>query len=166
MMSWYVVYTHVHSETKALTNLERQGFETYLPLARRWRNHAGRRETVLRPLFSRYLFVQFDVEHDRWRSVLATMGVANLLCEREKPRRVADEIVSSISAAEQARAFDDTRAVAKLSAGDRVRVACGPFADLVGQLQVSMAGDRVRILLDMLGRRVPAVVPLADVVPA
>lgn len=59
-MNWYAVYTQAGKERFALQNLANQGFEAYLPSYRKRRRHARRVDTVLAPLFPRYLFVRMD----------------------------------------------------------------------------------------------------------
>jgi len=58
---WYVVQTHSQAEAKACGHLQRQGFEIYLPKYLKRRRHARRTETVIAPLFPRYLFVAVDM---------------------------------------------------------------------------------------------------------
>ena len=55
-----MVYSRPGLETRALTNLKRQEYNVWLPLYRKKRRHARKLEKVLRPLFPRYLFINFD----------------------------------------------------------------------------------------------------------
>ncbi len=146
-----------------MENLVRQDYVTYLPTCRRWLRHARRREIVRRPLFPNYLFVSFDLEHARWRPIFSTVGVASLICGGEIPSRVPDGVVESIRDAENSGIFDYTHAVTKLKPGDPVRVANGPFAGLIGQLQSMASRDRVRILLGILGRQTTTVFVLSEI---
>ena len=66
---WYVVHTQPNRENRAAMNLRRQGFSAYLPIFQRTRRHARRTETVSRPLFPRYMFVEFDRNREPWRSI-------------------------------------------------------------------------------------------------
>lgn len=166
MKRWYVVYTHVHSETRARDNLLRQGFDAYLPQGRYWRRHARRKEIVPRPLFPRYLFVGFDVDQSSWRSIFSTIGVVHLICNGDHPTLVPNSVVDSIRSAESAGVFDDAGAVSRLQIGAAVQIARGPFSEMIGRLQSLVSGDRVRVLLDILGREVPTVVDAAEVAPA
>jgi transcriptional antiterminator RfaH len=165
-VSWYVVHTQVNAEPKAAENLLRQGYQVYLPLGRRNRVHARRREVVLRPLFPRYLFVGFDKERSRWRTIFSTIGVATLICQGEMPLQVPKGIVEEIQASERDGQFDDAGIVARLKPGAPVLITRGPFSDLTGQLQSLVSGDRVRVLLQLLGRQVPTVLDLEQVAPA
>ena len=154
--SWYVVFTRPNGEETAAQHLERQGFATYLP--RRWamRRHARRQERVARPLFPRYLFVSFDLGTQRWRSVQSTVGVSHLVCRGDSPTPVPDEVVEQFIAQQ-----DETGCVVFASSfrpGDRVRIRCGAFADLVGLFEEITDTQRVTLLLNLLGRQVRAVV--------
>ncbi|HWL03524.1 MAG TPA: transcription termination/antitermination NusG family protein [Xanthobacteraceae bacterium] len=166
MNNWYVVHTQPNGESKASSHLRRQGFEVYLPCGRRWRSHARRRELVLRPLFPRYLFVRFDAETARWRAIFSTVGVSNLICEGDRPLAVPQPVIAGIQEAEASGSFDDALAASRLKPGDAIRIVRGPFADLIGQLQSLVSGDRVKVLLDILGRQVPTMVEAAEVAPA
>jgi transcriptional antiterminator RfaH len=46
-----------------------------------------------------------------------------------------------------------------LKEGQSVRVTAGPFADLIGTLERLDDNDRVRVLLDILGGKVPVLLP-------
>jgi len=79
MKKWYVVRSHHSQEQFAAQNLRDQSFQVFLPLMRR-QLKAG---AVISPLFPGYLFVKFDINKDRWRSILGTRGVAQLLSSTE-----------------------------------------------------------------------------------
>jgi transcriptional antiterminator RfaH len=165
MINWYVVRTHPLSEAKASEHLQRQGYEPYLPKCRRWVRHARRREMVLRPLFPNDVFVSFDFEQTRWRSIFSTVGVAELICSGNLPTRVRDGVVGAIRDAEKTGLFDYTNVASRLKPGDKVRVARGPFADVVGRFLTADSRDRVRVLLEILGRQAPVDLALSEVDP-
>jgi transcriptional antiterminator RfaH len=166
MTAWYVVYTQPNAEAKALANLRQQGYEGYLPWCRRWRRHARRREIVRRPLFPRYMFVALDAMTTRWRPILSTIGVAGMVRQGDLPLAVPAGVVEQIKNGEIAGQFDELSPVARLAAGAFVRIKDGPFGDLVGRLQSLADGDRVNVLLQLLGREVVARVPVEKLEPA
>src|ERR1700739_3482109 len=59
---WYVAHTQPQREAIALTHLREQGFRGFLP--RRLKNvrHARKVQTVLAPLFTRYVFVILNLD--------------------------------------------------------------------------------------------------------
>lgn len=165
MQRWHVVLTVTNGEARALDNLQRQGFEAYLPRIEKQRRHARKVETVLRPLFPRYLFVRFDPAGDHWRPILSTYGVTTLLRRGPDPLPVPAGIVESIQSREAAGELVARSPLAGLKPGDKVMVAHGPFADATGEL-VSMTEERrVAILLDLLGGKVLARFPRDQILP-
>jgi transcriptional antiterminator RfaH len=162
MDCWYVAHTHPHAEHRALEHLRRQGFSVYLPRYRKLRRHARRVETVRAPLFPGYLFISMDIARTRWRAIRSTLGVRNLVCEGERPVPVPPGVVEEIQAREDAEGdvpVEDNR----FRAGEEVRVSDGPLTGQIGWFQRALERDRIMILLELLGRRVPLTVPLAAV---
>lgn len=155
---WYVVQTRPNSERRAKEHLNRQGFEVYLPVYRKRRSHAGKIDTVAAPLFPRYLFVAIDLESQRWRSIHSTFGVTQLVCHGDRPAPLADEIVAELRSREDERGL--IRFGAVFRPGERVRVVGGAFADHFGTFDSMGDGERVAVLLDLLGRKVRAVMNL------
>ena len=84
MSRWYVVHTQANGEERARANLERQGFEVYLPRYLKHRRHARRTGPVRRPLFPCYLFVRFDRARTPW--ILQRSG------SRPRTREIRHEI--------------------------------------------------------------------------
>ena len=160
---WYVVQTQPQGESRAELNLRRQGFATYLPRYQRTRRHGRKVELVSKPLFPRYIFVGFDVAHDRWRAIQSTFGVSNLVFAGEEPAAIADEIVQEIHAREGADGYVKLGLPQGLNPGSRVRIVEGLFADATGVLERIADDRRVAVLLDLLGRKARVFVPVASV---
>lgn len=157
-MHWYVAHTHPNAEQRAVFNLTRQGFSAYLPRYPKRRRHARRTETVLSPLFPRYVFVGMDSEVARWRSVNGTFGVQYLVCRGETPAALPDGFVEELMAREDSNGSVMT-APPKFKLGDQVRILDGALADQVGHIEQMADEDRIFLLLDMLGREVRISVP-------
>ena len=164
MRQWYVVHCRVNSEQRAEINLQRQDYEVWLPMYRKTRRHARRVESVLRPLFPRYLFVRLDVLSQPWRPILSTFGVHTMVSGAEGPRAIGDDIIQALRArADADGVFEIARSAIK--PGDQVRVQGGPMADLEGIFQTELDSDRVLILLKLMGREVRVSVAGGDVEP-
>jgi transcriptional antiterminator RfaH len=160
---WYVVQSHPNAEHKAVVNLERQGFETYLPRYLKRRRHARRVDIVSAPLFPRYLFVGIDLEVQRWRSIFSTLGVSRLICNGEKPTTISDRVINGLKTREDPCGYVRIDTRANFRAGDKVRVLEGAFTDCLGLYEGVRDSDRVAILLDLLGRKVRVTVDVAAV---
>lgn len=151
---WYVVQTHPHAEGKAASHLRRQGFEIYLPRYARRRRHARRVDITASPLFPRYLFVAIDLVHQRWRVIRSTVGVANLVYSGDEPAPVAADVVRRLKQREDSKGCVRLDLASRFSAGDAVRVVDGAFSDCLGLFESMSDGERVLVLLDLLGRKV------------
>jgi transcriptional antiterminator RfaH len=162
---WYVVQTRPQSEGKAAAHLGRQGFEVYFPRYLKRRRHARRVEMVAAPLFPRYMFVAIDLAVQRWRSIQSTIGVARLVCSGEHPAEVSDSIIKSLRHGEDDRGFVRLEKPPAFRLGDKIRVLEGGFSSCLGLFEGMNDGERIAILLDMLGRKVRVVLD-ADAVEA
>jgi transcriptional antiterminator RfaH len=154
---WYVVETHPHAELKAAAHLLRQGFETYLPRTLKRRNHARRIERVAAPLFPRYLFVAIDRTAQRWRCIRSTFGVARFVSNGEDPAWVPDAVVDGLRARQDAQGFIGLASRPRFKPGETVCVRDGVFAACLGLFEEMTGGERVAVLLDLLGRKVRVV---------
>jgi len=159
---WYVAQTQMRAEERARINLERQGFEAYLPRYLRERSHARRRDVVRAPLFPGYIFVHLDLETAPWRSINGTLGVSHLICNGERPAAVPAGVVEELAARE------DENGIIPLQRrpfhkGEALRIVSGALADCFGLFERMADRDRVILLLDLLGRKVAVQAPLGAV---
>jgi transcription antitermination factor NusG len=160
---WYVVQTRPGKEALAVSNLRRQGFEPFLPQVRRTVRHARRTRELLRPLFPRYLFLPLDLGRDRWRPLLGTIGVASVIMDGERPRATPPGLVEELIAASDWSGNLDLSH--RLAVGGSVKLLRGPFAERIAQLVELEDGDRVRVLLEVLGAARRVSVQAADLMP-
>jgi len=162
---WFVVQAQPNAEHKAVVHLNRQGFTTYLPRYLKRRRHARRVDTIAAPLFPRYLFVSIDLSVQRWRSIFSTVGVSRIVCNGETPTAVSSQVIDSLRAREHDGLVKlDLRPSFRI--GDKVRLLDGAFADCLGLYEGLKDGDRVALLLDLLGRKVRVTVDTGSVVAA
>lgn len=157
-MKWYAVYTQAGKEAIAAQNLINQGFEPYLPRYRKRRRHARRVDTVLAPLFPRYLFVRMDPQQQRWRSINGTFGVSYLLTDGSDPIVLPDDLVDAIREREESDGIIAVQAP-EFKKGQRLHVTDGPFAELDGLFECTDDQDRVVLLLEFMGRVVRTRLP-------
>jgi transcriptional antiterminator RfaH len=145
---WMVVNTRPHAENTALDNLHRQAFDAYCPMLRRHRSHARSVTSVLRPLFPGYLFVRAGPELGRWRPILSTYGVRNVVRAGEKPSVIDNGFIASLKAREIDGAI--VRPASPYRIGQKVRIAGGAFDGIVATIIELDADDRVVVLLELM----------------
>ena len=165
--AWYVVVTHAHQERHARYQLEQQGFNVYLPLVppparARVRNGVA---PSPRPMIPRYLFIEMDLDQDRWRAVYSTMGVTEVITrgvgETARPCPIPGRFITEMKAREvnglvvlQRPRNDNEKAAPKASRykrGDKLRLA-GPTADYDLVFEEMVDGDRAAVVFTLLGR--------------
>lgn len=149
---WYVAQTQPHAEGRAIAHLERQGYQVFCPRYRKTVRHARKARQVLAPLFPNYLFLHLNSAHDLWRAVNGTRGVVRLISQSEAPGPLPHGVVEDLLSKTDAAGVMDWTPAFKI--GQAVRIAEGPFMDLVGKLEHLDAAGRVRVLLELLGRHV------------
>ena len=161
MKRWFVVYTQVRGEERAVRHLENQGIRCFLPRYRKTRRHARKTDTVLEPLFPRYLFTEFDPDASIWRSINGTRGVVGLLTGGARPLPVPKGMVERLWAEAAQDGTTPLTALGMFWKGRKVRVKSGPFANQRAEVaQVPPDGkDRVQILLNLLGVETSMQVP-------
>ena len=161
--AWFAVRTQPRKETIADFHLSKQGFETFFPKAiapvrprggARRKLAAGPTQTAF---FPGYLFVRMDLARTRWRSINGTFGVIGLVQFGDRPSPAPHGLVEGLIAA--TRSDGVLGAPAPIPEGAIVQIIGGPFDRHIGTLIAAEPGDRVRVLLDLLGRATPVSAP-------
>jgi transcriptional antiterminator RfaH len=165
LKGWYLIHTKPRAERLAQANLDRQGFQVYLPLARSYRRRGGRRVATISALFPRYLFVLLDLRSDNAAPIRSTVGVSALVRFGSEPAQVPEDFMSAL----RNREGDDgvhEWVVGEIVPGARVRIAEGSFEGYEGVFLARSGRARVAVLLDLLGRSVRATVGAGQIEPA
>jgi transcriptional antiterminator RfaH len=154
MKQWYVVNTKAREEPKASFNLKRQGFNSYLPQYKKTRRHARRMDTVLAPLFPKYLFIEFDLDLESWSSINSTAGVKKLIMFGSLPATLPSESVEEIRTREDVEGAVSLNQYLKIKQGDQVTINSGAFNEHRGIFECQDDDKRIIILLKLMGRDV------------
>ena len=148
--TWFLAQYKPNCHEIAKRNLRRQGFRTFLPLHEETKRRAGRFTTTLRPLFNGYLFVNLDTSKGRWHAVNSTYGITKLVSFANKPQPVPEDLMSNLLL----RCDDEGKILSPrtFKPGETVTVSGGPFSEFVATVETVDAGQRVWILLELMGR--------------
>jgi transcriptional antiterminator RfaH len=151
MANWYAVHTKSRQEFAAREHLERQAFQTHLPLVRVPRHRRGRWQSLAEPLFPGYLFVELNLQSQNTAPIRSTRGVVGLVRFGHKlnpmPSGLIEELIRSQPDSESP---IDPEALFK--PGDTVSILDGPFAGLRAVFEAQSTQERVCVLLDLLGK--------------
>lgn len=157
MSNWYLIHTKMRQEHLALENLERQGFECYLPLIRAEKLLRGALQVVQEALFPRYLFIRLGtgLESQSWSPIRSTTGVSRLVTFGQTPAKIGDELVAGIRAQTESPEVQRRH----FEPGEQVVVTDGPFAGVEAIYQMADGEGRVMLLLNILSKQVKMTVP-------
>lgn len=150
-LSWCVVQSKPHQERKALTHLQNQGFEAWLPVIQVEKIKAGKIVSASQPFFSRYLFVRMNPQQDDWAPIRSTQGVSQLLRQGHQLSVVPDVYMDDL----QQRVATSSQKAA-LEAGDVLEIVSGPFKSLAAtfqkMVQMKSGEERAMAFLSILGK--------------
>ena len=148
MKSWYLIYSKPKEEKLAKEHLERQGYETYLPLVLGRIKKRGRTQRSIQPMFPRYLFIYLSDQTDDWGPIRSTIGVSNLVKFGMAPAKVPENLIIRLKENEVDEGYHDLPSN-KLKKGDQIHIIEGPFEGYEATLFSQNAEDRVVVLLNI-----------------
>lgn len=157
--SWYVVCCKPRQENVAAQNLLRQNFEVYYPQLASRQRRRGRWETVIQPLFPRYLFLRADRQRQSLAVVRSTCGAVGLVRFGTEPAVMPDAMVRAIAARADADSGLHTAAVDGVAVGSQVRVLDGPFVGIEALCAGHDGQTRTLLLIELLGKTNTVSVP-------
>jgi transcription antitermination factor NusG len=141
---WWVVQCEAQREHLVIAQLGRVGFSTYAPRIK----HRSR----IAWLFPTYLFV---AEESQFYPVLWCPRVIRLLMCGERPARLDERVMNELHSRETRDGFVKLPTASKrFVEGQNVRVTTGAMAGHIGVYAGMSSHERVKVLLELLGRKV------------
>ncbi|MCB1742774.1 MAG: transcription/translation regulatory transformer protein RfaH [Gammaproteobacteria bacterium] len=157
MQGWYLVFSKPRQERVALRHLERQAYRVFLPQVLGQQRHRGRLRPRVAPMFPRYLFIQLDDRNQDWSPIRSTLGVTCMVRFGDRPAQVPEPLIDALLARQDPMASQRS-AQRPLRRGESVRIVSGALAGVEAIFDASTSAERVRLLLDMVGRQTPVLV--------
>jgi len=148
---WFILQFKSNSHHLAAKNLNRQGFETFLPLHDTTSRNASRFISTKRPLFPGYMFITFDRTESKWQCINNTYGVSRLITFNSTLQSTPATFVDNLM-----KRYDSSGnllPINNLKKGDQVKVLKGPFAKFVATVEEYESEKRIWILMDLMGRK-------------
>ena len=156
--NWFAVYTRPRQELIALENLQRQGFDCFLPMAINPYQRRSQTKLRIEPLFPRYLFLNAAADQQSLGPVRSTRGVSTLVRFGVELAHVPETVIRAI----RSRCDGDHGLVrldpVQVQPGDKVRVFDGPLAGVSGLFQACSGEQRAQLLIEFMGRQTRVVV--------
>ena len=147
---WFILQFKSNSHHQAAKNLNRQGFETFLPLHDTTSRKLSRFINTSKPLFPGYMFIKFDRVETDWHKINNTYGVSRLITFNSILKPIPTKFVDNLM-----KRYDlsgKLLPIKKLKKGDQVTVSKGPFANFVATVEKYEDEQRIWILMDLMGR--------------
>ena len=148
---WFILQFKSNSHHLATKNLNRQGFETFLPLHQTTSRRLSRFINTSKPLFPGYMFIKFDRAESQWHKINNTYGVSRLITFNSLLKSIPTKFVDSLM-----KRYDSSGKllpIQKLKNGDQVTVLTGPFSNFIATVEKYEADQRIWILIDLMGRK-------------
>ena len=148
---WFILQFKSNSHHLAAKNLNRQGFETFLPLHETTSRRLSQFMNTSKPLFPGYMFVRFDKAESEWHKINNTYGVSRLITFNSILKSIPTTFVANLM-----KRYDlsgKLLPIKKLEKGDQVTVSKGPFANFIATVEKYEADQRIWILMDLMGRK-------------
>lgn len=155
--NWYLGYTKPRQEDIARVSLEQQGFESYLPLYKKFRKTEQGPISVFEPMFPRYIFFRPGKPGQSISTVRSTKGISTIVRFGFEPAVIGQELLRRIRQLEEDRQHATLQELSNLKTGQTVRLKHTVLGGVEGLIQ-SVSSKRVAVLLEILGR--PTVVQL------
>lgn len=157
--AYLIIRAATRQEPKAVRSLKEAGYNAYCPERTVW-NRLSRDKDAKRQmaLFPGYVFVE-EPEDSAMHGILEADGVHSFLWVhgewQKRPATVPARMVEELIEAQEAGAFDDTRPKPKWrpKKGDRVQIAKGPFSGFLAEVMEARGEKRLRLFVEMFGKR-------------
>ncbi|MBV9998643.1 MAG: transcriptional activator RfaH [Verrucomicrobia bacterium] len=163
-VGWYCLRSQPKHEHIAAAHLRRlEGVEVFCPRIRFQRQTRQGLAWVTEAMFPGYLFARFNF-FEMHRQVRYAHGVSAIVRFGDRYARVEDEILAPLR--NHVDGAEVTQLNYELCQGDQVEVVGGVFTGLQAVVtQVLPAKQRVKVLMDFLGRTMEAEVERSSVLP-
>jgi transcription antitermination factor NusG len=157
---WFALYTRPRAEKQLFRQLQKAGFNAYLPLRKVLKYWSDRKKWVEEPLFSSYIFV--FISEAEYYDVLNIPGAVRYVTFEGKavpiPPQQIEAIKQFISSGEELPEVE-----LKRSPGDKVDIIAGPMKGIEGELVDIMGRKKVRVEINGLGRAVYLELPASHI---
>ena len=158
---WYAIWTRSRHENVVREQLERKGYEAFLPTITKWSRWKDRKKKIDWPLFPGYCFARFS--NKERLPILSCTGVVNIVSFDGDIAPIPDFEIEGIRRLVQSDLqFDPCPLIHE---GMMVEVVHGPLKGVVGRLLRKGAHARLILAVDLIGQAVSVEVDAADVKP-
>lgn len=99
----------------------------FLPIIETQKIMVNKLQTIIEPLFSRYLFIRLNKTTDNWAPISITRGMSSIIRFGGQPAKVSGVLIEQLR-----HSLLDTPTQEIFHAGDAIEVLSGPFKTSTG----------------------------------
>ncbi len=161
---WYIVHTYSNFEKKVAESLKEQAAQKHLeelfeqvlvPTEEIVEIRRGRRIKSERRFFPGYVLAKVDLTDEVFHLIKNTPKVTGFLGSGSKPVPISDAEANRILN-QVAEGVERPKASITFEVGEQVKVAEGPFASFMGQIEeVDEERSRIKVAVSIFGRPTP-----------
>ncbi|HEY2499107.1 MAG TPA: UpxY family transcription antiterminator [Candidatus Angelobacter sp.] len=158
---WFAVQVAPRSEQRVVQHLEYKGYETLVPTYESKRKWRDRTKVLHLPLFPSYVFCR--ALPGNTGMVLTIPGTVRMVGIGGKPSVIPDheiEAIQKIGSSGMAAA-----PYPYLCVGEKVRIAAGPLAGVMGVLSQIRSNFRLIVSVESIMRSISVEIGISDVTP-
>ena len=159
--AWYAVWTRSRHEQTVREQIERKGYDAFLPTVARWSRWKDRKKKIDWPLFPGYCFARFDARESL--PILKCSGVVNIVAFDGSIAAIPDQEIDGIRQLVSSDLQYDPCPL--IREGTTVEVVHGPLRGVTGRLVRKGTQARLVLAVNLIGQAVSVEVDAADVKP-
>ena len=146
---WFIAQIKPNSYYITTQNLERQGFETFLPKMEITQKQKNKFVVKNVNVFPGYMFVCFDPFIISWNKINSTYGVSKILTFNKKPSEISSDLILELKTKYEINRNPMQKE--KIQKGDSIKFNLGPFADLIAKVESVDENNRIWVILEAMG---------------
>jgi transcription antitermination factor NusG len=158
-LEWYAIWTRSRHEQGVREQLERKGYDAFLPTIPKWSRWKDRKKKIDWPLFPGYCFARFDPAERL--PILKCTGVVTIVSFDGEVVPIPEAEIEGIRRLVESDLQYDPCPLIK--EGTMVEVTHGPLKGVSGRLVRKGAHARLILAVDLIGQAVSVEVDASDV---
>jgi len=147
--NWHVLRTRSRFEKKCEKELQRDGYEVFLPLQKQMRIWSDRKKIVEIPLFSGYIFLKI-LSSQRY-DILQYVGITQFVRFDGKDAIIAENEINAIRQSLQKEKSIEVADI-ELYVGEDIKIASGPFKGFYGKLIQLKNKEKILVEIASMGK--------------
>jgi transcriptional antiterminator RfaH len=145
---WYLLYTVPRAEKKIYADLQKNGYEVFLPLQKKLVQWSDRKKWVESPLFNSYIFIYTSLSN--YYELLNTKGIVKFVSFLGVPVEVSQSQIDIVKLM-IANYTDIETVIDKFEEGEHVKIIAGPLQNQLGILIEYKSSKRVLVRIENIG---------------